>query len=237
MIQEEIMHEESNQTEIELENTTGAEETPVSEPEKKPIKDKEENFKNLRERTLKAERERDELLQAIQKLNQNSEEEEDFNINPDELAEGKHLLKITKKLKKLEQKLAEAETKNISSTTEIKIARDFPDFEKVASTENLKKLREQQPDLAEAILATKDPYKQHALAYKMCKDLGIYQENNYQQEKNRAQENHAKPRPISSISPQQGEGPLSKANAFANGLTDELKAQLLKEMNEARKNM
>ena len=55
--------------------------------------------------------------------------------------------------------------------------------------------------------------------------------------RSKARENHAKPRPISSIGAQEGDGPLSKANAFANGLTDELKQQLLKEMQEARKRM
>ena len=38
------------------------------------------------------------------------------------------------------------------------------------------------------------------------------------------------------MSPQQGDSPLSRANAFANGLTPELRVQLIKEMEEARKN-
>lgn len=207
--------------------------------------DKEENFKNLRERTLKAEKERDELVQYIQSLSKNqenkvenqAEEDDDFNINPEDLAEGKHLLKITKKIKLLEQKLAESESKNAQSASEIKLARDFPDYDKVVTQENLQELRKQQPILADVILDTKDMYKQHALAYKMCKELGIYQEDKYAQERSKARENHAKPRPISSIGAQEGDGPLSKANAFANGLTDELKQQLLKEMQEARKRM
>jgi len=219
---------------------------PVAESEQQPIRtsDKEENFKNLRERTLKAEKERDELLQYIQSLNQNQEkkaeapsDDDDFHINPEDLAEGKHLLKITKKIKLLEEKLAESENKNAQSASEIKLARDFPDYDKVVTQENLQELRKQQPILADAILETKDMYKQHALAYQMCKQLGIYQEDKYVQERSKARENHAKPRPISSINAQEGDGPLSKANSFANGLTDELKQQLLKEMQEARKRM
>lgn len=207
--------------------------------------DKEENFKNLRERTLKAERERDELVQYIQSLSKNqekkvedqAEEDDDFHINPEDLAEGKHLIKITKKIKLLEQKLTESENKNAQSASEIRIAKDFPDYEKVVTQENLQELRRQQPFLADAILDTKDIYKQHALAYQMCKQLGIYQEDKYVQERNKAKENHSKPRPVTSIGAQEGDGPLSKANAFANGLTDELKQQLLKEMQEARKRM
>jgi hypothetical protein len=41
---------------------------------------------------------------------------------------------------------------------------------------------------------------------------------------------------MASISPQQGDSPLTKANAFANGeLTPELKAQLWKETNQYRR--
>lgn len=212
--------------------------------------DKEENFKNLRERAKKAERERDELIRYVQSLQKEStnsntskqlekveDQLEEFKINPDDLAEGKHLQMLYKKIKQLESSLHTAEKENKLSAAEIKIKRDFPDFEKVASYDNLQKLRQMDSDLADAILATKDTYKQHALAYKMVKQLGIYHPDNFTKEKEIAQRNHAKPRPLTSISPQQGESPLSHANAFANGLTDELKAQLAKEMYEARKRM
>ena len=39
-----------------------------------------------------------------------------------------------------------------------------------------------------------------------------------------------------SINPTQGESALAKANAFANGLTPELKDQLYREMQAARRN-
>jgi hypothetical protein len=51
-----------------------------------------------------------------------------------------------------------------------------------------------------------------------------------------AQKNASKPKPLASVSPQQGDSPLSRANAFANGLTPELQKQLRQEMEEARKN-
>ena len=212
--------------------------------------DREENFKNLRERTQKAERERDELLKYVQDLQKQTtnnttskqldkveEQIEELNINPEDLAEGKHLQMLYKKIKQLETQLHTSEKESRLSAAEMKIKRDFPDFEKVASYENLQKLREVDSDLADAILATKDTYKQHALAYKMVKQFGIYREDNYVKEKEIAQKNHAKPRPLNSISPQQGESPLSHANAFANGLTEELKSQLAREMYEARKKM
>ena len=45
-----------------------------------------------------------------------------------------------------------------------------------------------------------------------------------------------KPRPASSIGAQTGTQPLQRANAFANGLTDELKEQLLREMTTYKSN-
>ncbi len=51
----------------------------------------------------------------------------------------------------------------------------------------------------------------------------------------RIQKNASKPKPLASVNPQQGDSPLSRANAFANGLTEELKDQLRKEMSESRR--
>jgi hypothetical protein len=67
------------------------------------------------------------------------------------------------------------------------------------------------------------------------KKLGIYTEDTYQADRERAQNNANKPRPLASVSPQQGESALSHANPFAGGLTPELKTSLLKEMEAARK--
>ena len=71
----------------------------------------------------------------------------------------------------------------------------------------------------------------------MIKQMGVYKEDKFSQDRARAEVNAGKPRPLTSMSPQQGDGPLSKANAFDNGLTDELKESLLKEMNDARSRM
>ncbi len=240
---------------VEVEEAQEVEETEQqvqeSAPEelKKSAYSKEENIIILRERSEKAERERDELMRYVQELQSKPQTQqtaqqieevkddlEDLQFNPDDLAEGKHLLKLVNKIKKLEQKLDQSEKSAKVTTSELKLKRDFPDFEKVASYENLKRLRDMDPDLADAILATPDVYKQHALAYKMVKQMGIYVEDKYNEDRDKALKNAVKPRPLTSISPQQGDSPLTKANAFANGLTDELKKQLHREMIESMKN-
>ena len=84
--------------------------------------------------------------------------------------------------------------------------------------------------------SSNDLYSTAVSAYTMIKNLGIAPKgDDFMVQKAQAQKNAAKPKPLASVNPQQGESPLSKANAFANGLTDDLKAQLLKEMYAARR--
>lgn len=235
--------EESSAVEENLQQET--QEVAQQEPQK-VVKEssKEQNLRNLREKAERLERERDEALKIAQqfqsqyqKPQQQVAEEEDLQIaiNPDDLVEGKHLSKFEKKIQKLESKLKQYEQQSSQMALEAQLKAQYPDFDKVVSRENVEALREADPDLAEAIHYTADLHKKAVLAYKMIKKLGIAQEDHYVQEKVIAQKNAAKPKPLASISPQQGDSPLSHANAFANGLTPELKRQLQKEMDEARR--
>lgn len=209
------------------------------------------NFRMIRERAERAERERDEAMKyamsfhkpEIQAVQPDIEPEEDYlsglGIDNDGLAEGKHLKEILKEVRNLKKELNSYKTKSTQDTVEVKLKTQYPDFDKVVSQDNLQSLRNMNPDLADMILSTPDIYKQAKLAYDMVKQYGIYKDQSrdqsYDQEKVVAQKNSAKPRPLASVSPQQGDSPLSKANAFANGLTTDLKAQLLKEMNQYKK--
>lgn len=211
------------------------------EAELKSVKD--ENWRLLRQSKEKLQRELDEareLLaqrQAATKPAEDNIDLSDLGITENDLAEGRHILSIKKELAAL-KKAREEDAKRIAmSTAEMRIKHDFPDFEKVVSYENQKKLREMDPDVADAILATGDVYKAHAMAYKMIKLLNIHRDTTYDADKLKAQQNLAKPKSLSTIAPQKSESPLSHANAFANGLTPELKDQLVKEMFAARQNL
>lgn len=208
------------------------------------------NIRSLREkaeRTERAERERDEMMKRLYAYEQGVkptvekpvETEEDYlavlGIDADALAEGKHLKPLMKELRSLKNELNQYKKQTQQETIEVRLKTRFPDFDKVVSQSNLEMLRNANPELAEAILSTPDQFKQATLAYQMVKQYGIYQEDNFVQEKVVAQRNAAKPKPLASVSPQQGESPMSKANAFANGLTTDLKAQLLREMNQYKK--
>jgi len=208
---------------------------------------KEYNMRILREKAEKAERERDEMMRQIlafqqqqqPKVQEPIETEEDYlaslGIEADSLAEGKHLKPLMKELRSLKNELNQYKRQTVQDTIEVRLKSRFPDFDSVVNQSNLETLRNANPVLAEAILATPDQFKQATLAYEMVKQYGIYKDTSYDQDKIVAQKNAAKPRPLASVSPQQGESPMSKANAFANGLTADLKAQLLKEMNQHKK--
>ena len=238
-VQEEVVEEAPQQT-IQAQADARAVESSI-EAELKSVKD--ENWRLLRQSKDKLQRELDEareLLAQRQAAIKPQEEEIDlseFGIKEDDLAEGRHLLSIKKELAALKKAREEDSKRMAMSTAEMRIKNDFPDFEKVVSYENQKKLREIDPDVADAILATGDVYKAHAMAYKMIKLLNIHRDTSYDADKLKAQQNLAKPKSLSSIAPQKSESPLSHANAFANGLTPELKDQLVKEMFAARQNL
>jgi len=220
------------------------EETPEAEVE---APEEDVQAKNIREMRLikeKAERERDEAYKMMQRMKSEQEalrkpepepeEDIDFGVADDDLVEGKHLGKIAKEMRELKKQLKSYQQASTSATTETKLKSKYNDFDKVVSKENVEALVRDYPELGDTLRANTDLYSQAVTAYTMIKQMGVYKEDNYTADKAKAVANAGKPRPLAAVSPQQGESPLSRANAFANGLTDELKAQLLKEMSDAR---
>lgn len=198
------------------------------------------NFAELRDARERAERERDELRYRLQQIEMSKNQEsikEDFNItgNDDDLVEVKHLKAIAKRQKEFESQVKQYQQQYTQMTAEARLKSSYSDLEKVVTEDNIRKLKDQDPDLVASLQCNPDTYSRYSAAYKAIKRLGIYQEDSFEQDKQKAQYNANKPRPLTSVSPQQGQGPLSRVNAFANGLTPELKAQLIKEMQDARK--
>jgi hypothetical protein len=160
----------------------------------------------------------------------------DFGFKEDDLIEGKHLKTAMKKIKQLEDQQKQYIRQSTESTAEMKLRTQFPDFDKVMTLENVQMLSASYPELARTVNTSSDLYDKAVSAYTMIKRFGIYNEAPVgDMNKQKAIANTAKPRPLASVNPQQGETPLSRANAFAEGLTDSLKEQLRKEMHEARR--
>lgn len=204
-------------------------------------RDLREKAERAREKAERAERRAQELEQIIldaQTKEKTVEEDLDVTMDDDSLVEGKHLSKVNKKIQNLERQLKQYEQQSSLSSTEAKLKTQYPDFDRVVSEENLNDLRNMYPEIAHTINSSDDLYSKAVAAYTMIKKLGIMPEVDiYKNEKDLAQKNAAKPKSLASISPQKGDNPLSKANAFANGgdFSDELKSQLWKEMNQYRR--
>lgn len=200
------------------------------------------NIRAMRLGKERAEKERDEAYKLLKEMKasqipEEQEEDLDISIKEDDLVEGKHLSKVEKKIKKLEQQLQATHQQTTAATVESQLKSKYNDFDKVVNKENVEALARDYPELGNTLRSTQDIYSQAVTAYTMIKRMGIYTEDKFVADKAKAEANSSKPRPLASVSPQQGDSPLTRANAFANGLTPELKEQLLKEMNEARSRM
>lgn len=232
--------------------------TPVSPPSKGFKNESEErNFIAMRQLKQKAERERDEALRLLQQINNQQQQSsyaqvasEDrhptgqpqqqksgrITVAHDELVEGKHVQALQEEIERLRSEMTEYKQYSSTATAEARLKASYPDIDKVVNKENLELLAIQEPELHASIMSSPDFYAKGASAYKALKRFGIYQEEAYEPDKSHVHNNLNKPRPTNAISPQKAESPLSHANAFAQGLTPELKNALYKEMMENRKN-
>lgn len=211
-----------------------------------------ESVRNLRLAKQKAERERDELVQRMQDIERRllgsgiigqisqsqapQEEDLTLTINPDELAEGKHLLKVSKKMAKMEndfkEKIAQYEQKAAALAAESQLRIQYPDIDKVINSDNIALLRDEYPELAATINANPDIYSKSVAAYTMIKKLGIQEDPVANENQERIFQNSTKPRSSSSVSPRKSDSPLSMANSYAGGLTPAAKAQARKELED-----
>jgi len=241
---------------IEVASTEGSEdavqsisETPelVQQVQAPKETDAAKNFREMREAKARVERERDEAMRRLAELEARVskpaapvEEDDEIRIGDDDLAEGKHLSKMARQVKRLRDEVKKQKEQTEEQRVEAYIKNKYPDFDTVVSPDNVATLRAAYPELAYTLSQTKDLYAQAASAYTLMKKFGIHQDQPSSalavlNDKDKVAKNMAKPRPLTSVSPQQGDSPLSRANAFAEGLTPELSKQLLKEMNAARK--
>lgn len=231
--------DETNVIEEPVADASLEEAAPVEQPEpmvaKQQPKSKQDhpNFASLRSGLQKAERERDDLARRLQE----KEAEYEVDLAPDELAEGRHLSKVTKKIKNLEDQIKTYEQKTYQISVQNQLKSQYADFDTVVNGETIAQLSQSYPELANTLNSSQDLYSTGVSAYTMIKQLGISPNSQLSQDRQRAIANAAKPRPLVSGSHASGASPLSAPNAFANGLTEDLRSQLIREMVEAQKNL
>jgi hypothetical protein len=208
------------------------------EVEEAPTKKDHPNFKALREKAEKVERERDALLA---KLLERQEREQvarppveksidsfiadDFDLPEDGYVEPKHVKKVRDEVKAVRREMAEYKKKTAQEMQEMMLYKQFPDLDTVLSNDNIALLKQMKPAYArqlDAVYKSGAIYEAGELAYNFMVDLGIHKTQasaptrDYAAEKERAQKNSLKPRPAVSTAAK-SESPLSKANAFAKG--------------------
>jgi len=208
-----------------------------SEPVAQASKQQSSQEVNMRELRLSKERAEKESLELQQRLaryeQQEAKKEETPDYGDDDFIEGKQL---KKEMASVRNQLKNYEKQAVSQADESRLKSRYTDFDKVVNADTIAKLRDEDPDFAETIAySTSSLYARGSSTYKKIKDLGLYVEDKHEKDRALAQQNASKPRPLNSVSPQQGDSPLSMANAFANGLTPDLKKQLWKEMQDASK--
>jgi hypothetical protein len=191
----------------------------------------ERNFRELRDNKIRAEMERDNALRQIEEL----KKVEKRKLAPGDLVEWQD---VEREMADLKAQQAAYQKQITELTTETKIKSQYPDFNAVVNPESLQTLREKYPEIANTILSSPDLYAQAVTAYTFINNLNLAKKEQsaidpYALDREKAQVNATKPRPMASISPQQGESPLSHANAFAEGFTEELKTKLWKDMKDS----
>lgn len=230
-VQEETQNQEQQQEQPQQES---------SEQTAQKQSDAERNLANLRQQKEQLQRERDELKQRMeaienhqnQQQQKSSKKEDTPQLADDDLVEWKY---VRQQVENLEQKMNQYQNMSTAAAAEARLKARYNDFDTVVTKDNIDKLREKHPEIAASISSSQDIYTQGAAAYDVIKRYGIYQDETYKADKEKVHENASKPQSMNASSGQRGDSPLDKANAFSEGLTPELKDKLYKEMIESIK--
>jgi hypothetical protein len=214
-----------------------AQQEPVQEARQETAK--EYNIRLIREEREQYQRERDELARRLaeyEKAQQKQEPEQEENlidVGESDLVEGKHLTKMGRELKNIKQQLAQYQQTAQVNAIEQQVRTSYPDFDKVVTPQAIEELKKRYPAVAATIYQSNDLYNKAASAYDLIKSLGIHKDPvKFEADKAKIEQNLQKPRVAASVKPSTGANPLDYANDFANGLTDEAKERLNREMAE-----
>lgn len=225
---------------IETQETTQPE--PIEQP--KPESHSQRNFKTLKAEAARLAKERDEAQALLRQyeLEKKSRqlnvpvEEDDYDLENDSIAEGKHLKKIAREMKAMKQELERSRQESSRFATRAALIAEHPDYERIVTQENLTALELTYPHIAKSINMN-DPYNAGKTCYELIKQFGISNDAEEAKKteitKAMIKQNLAKPKVGVSV---QGtkvaqQSPMGRASEFYEGpLTDEMKKVFYKEM-------
>lgn len=174
----------------------------------------------LREEKNRLEREKIELANRLKQLEESQKQPA---YESDDLVQRGY---VDKRLKDIEQQVKK-------STAEYKIKAQYPDFDKVVNDYTISALREKYPSLAYSIgqAYENDQFNGSAAAYDAIKNMGLYVDDAYAQDRDRAQMNSNKPKSLQAVAPAKQISPIAAASAFASDInSQEYKDKVYKEM-------
>lgn len=224
-----IAQDQVQQAEFPNEAEAAPEEKESPPPVKPEVQDK--NWKAARGQMAEQQRMIQQLQYELETIRRNaqpkaSEPEEDLDL----LTESEK--RLYSKIKNLEQKVQTNQAKEADYVVD-RLRGKYADFDDVVNAENITYLQTNNAALARALASLKDdPYEQGLAAYDVLRKTEWFQQRETMQDKVKLEQNTKKPMSVQAVRKQ---GALSEANTFANGLTPELKKQLLKEMADSRK--
>lgn len=208
----ETQAEETPASETEDTTTEEVPEAPVSEaqvPEPR-MTEREFNIREMRKSKENAERETLEARKRIAELEARIPKEEELQVDAEDFVEGKHLTRMQNRVKKIEE-----ENKRIREIQEL--SSQYPDYNSVMTQDAIARLEATEPELAASLAAASQGsgWKSAAAAtFKLIKKMNLGK--SYERERNLAAKNVAKPRSVSTLSPQHGKSPI----AMAKGLSE-----------------
>ena len=181
-----------------------------------------QNLRALRNSKEELEKKNRELLRRLKEIeDQKAQPQQQY--DPEDLVQRSY---VDQRYQQLEKQVQHAS-----------LLTQYPDFNKVVNDATINALQEKNPYLAAAIGQSGDYFTKASAAYEAIKNLGIYVEDKYVQDRERAQINAQKPHSMQSIAPSSKPGsPLSTINSpvFDRRLTPQQKDELWKEINALR---
>jgi len=201
-----------------------------SAQDKKKRNDAEYNWAETRRKMQELEKQNRDMQQEMSQLKKPKEEVDDLDkLSDDDIITKGHAKKLAQKMAReiSEQVIKQREASMVDERLQSK----FSDFADVVTKENIDLLKQNEPELAFSLSHNPDPYAQGIAAYKLLKRLGIGNEVK-NEEKEKALKNSQKPVSVNAVGKNSA---IGNVHLFENGLTKELKSQLWKEMQDARK--
>ena len=161
-------------------------------------------------------------------------------LSDDAIPDGKMINLLVQRLEDQERRLEEYSKRSAQVTTEVALRSEMSDFATVVTEENLELLKEQEPEMYEALDSSSSKYTAQKAAYKAIKRFilppPVPVDTGYDMDKRKLAENSQKPRSTSSLNPTvPNKSALSLAAEFGGVMTPEEKNKWQIEMYAARR--